>query len=638
MHGGAHRAPPPRLGAPALTRHLGFWRPRGESRTELDKWRIEIDQFLVAFHRSVFSRVGEVSCTSDQNNARHLFRSIVDNVFEIGQPVRMKRPTEEHVRRFESVAFDFEYQGVPIKVRSELHSEYFTLSIFVELIACSEEQERVQEAGTHAAAISKAFAGLQQSVESGYCAGIHMPANSQKVFRQEFFERVAQVKPSVRALFNEFWEVFDTTFLLNNDDLDFEPLAQRPDVFSGTCKSRDLADRIGVAFADFRGVLLGVDDKVLAAPPPAGGGYRKDWIASPFRLLTRDCLKNYTGERLSPRTEIDLADALMASVEAVRSEHGDLWPRGWFGHEWLSREGDPPEYTVSSLAEHRALYMSALGPQRLWSNILEPVYYIIATGNEHRWQLGRMVDRIHALGVLRLATIKDYKDLEWAVTALRELGQQIDKHEEGFAALSEHLDTWYAALAQIGRAGVGGLLHRIERARYYIENFRKLCEWQRFQRVEGFQTYPELVNRRIGALWDHYERLSARYVQLRDRLKSITSNIQAQKQISLLQFAELAAGPPSAYYGAYVLKIIFVAVCSALGWIESLLPHGSAIAYLFLVVEGAIDGLTAPPSTGGPPYALIAIALLIYIFVIMRRRAKHRVRGPLSWLRPRSQA
>src|SRR5262249_22006618 len=118
-----------------------------------------IDWFLASIIRNVYvnARPGEAPTSL---NARQtgkdsykfvLLRHSVDykrghDGQEEWKPIVNARgaPDKTWDARYETVSFHFYYDGVPIKMRAELHTEYFALSFFAELdCACEADQKRL---------------------------------------------------------------------------------------------------------------------------------------------------------------------------------------------------------------------------------------------------------------------------------------------------------------------------------------------------------------------------------------------------------------------------------------------------------------------------------------------------------------
>jgi hypothetical protein len=194
------------------------------------------------------------------------------------------------------------------------------------------------------------------------------------------------------------------------------------------------------------------------------------------------------------------------------------------------------------------MYISALGPQS--SDTPRPVFYYMHSSTDDEWQLGRLVDRMHTLGTLRLAaTMKVnalYKvgfklsGIETSVqrcqTAVRELIVDTRKKDELEArlrqgennvlelelatlkenirqkqiALNGHLEGLQEKIGSMETEFIDSIDDRIKQACYYIDRFKNDVEALRVRRLEGFQPYREFVFRRLGSTFSFIESLSKR--------------------------------------------------------------------------------------------------------------------------------
>jgi hypothetical protein len=189
------------------------------------------------------------------------------------------------------------------------------------------------------------------------------------------------------------------------------------------------------------------------------------------------------------------------------------------------------ECTASYMLDGRALYMTTLGPQlpEAQDSDLLPLQYIFyvheadhQTGKHaivSKWQLGRLVDRIHLLGTVRLASLKYLPDLREAGDTLSGLDGYVAKARSDQTGLILNADLrdahkHFASITTNFNKGTKtdtGILYRIERARYYIDQFKANVEALRIRRLEGYQRYDEFVRHRLWPVFDFIDRLGIRY-------------------------------------------------------------------------------------------------------------------------------
>jgi uncharacterized membrane-anchored protein len=80
-----------------------------------------------------------------------------------------------------------------------------------------------------------------------------------------------------------------------------------------------------------------------------------------------------------------------------------------------------------------------------------------------------------------------------------------------------------------------GILYRIERSRYYVEQFRQSLNVLRLLRIEGYQRYDQFVERRLGPVFDYIDRLGRRYERAANSLSALDQYYLSMQANSLLQ-------------------------------------------------------------------------------------------------------
>jgi hypothetical protein len=189
------------------------------------------------------------------------------------------------------------------------------------------------------------------------------------------------------------------------------------------------------------------------------------------------------------------------------------------------------ECTASYMLDGRALYMTTLGPQlpeaQDWELLpLQYILYVHESEYENhdqtvvsKWQLGRLIDRIHLLGTVRLASLKYLPELREASTSLSGLDGYVKeaRNVQTGRIMTGYLRRAHQQLADIttkfseGTNTDSGMLYRIERSRYYVAQFNANLEALRIRRLEGYQRYDEFVRHRLGPVFDFINRLGIRY-------------------------------------------------------------------------------------------------------------------------------
>jgi hypothetical protein len=320
------------------------------------------------------------------------------------------------------------------------------------------------------------------------------------------------------------------------------------------------------------------------------------------------------------------------------------------------------------MLDGRAAYFTTLAPQfpEVADNKLIPLEYVLFVNHEYaddevngrvnRWQLGRLVDRIHLLDTVRLASLLYLPSLRQVGQTLSHLDSYINAAREaidpnleesndadtprdssgvidqnGRSSKSEqkkrdafkHMETAHRLFARITREfnqkteTNTGILYRIERSRYYKEQFSKSLPALRLRRMEGLQKYDDFVERRQGPAFDFIDRLGRRYERATGTITALDQNYLAMETnhidgiIKRIQqygeFILFAALVP--YYVIHILAQIVQ---------ENLMPSlavgiwslGFAIA-LYLICENF--GVLARLAIAFVPLAAAAVVITIVV-------------------------
>lgn len=627
VHGRAHRKSPSRVGTPALTRHYAFWIPStpqtdaSNFRSERDDWIARIDWFLASLILNAYEdwqkrlRKIQASDRSSKFQRRWLLeKSLVPMSFNAEDPrvnrdedppkylfqffrhtalyqstglietgrVRfqpndsVKQEAQEYVDlsghgvwdpenappppedmempdggedRFETVSFRIFLGVIPIKVRAELHTEYFTLSFTAELDADDTASRRVG-GDTRVAKIKEHFGVLSDIVRRRCNDRGSSRSRAQESARTR--NHIAEAMKPCAYLVDEFWREIDEMFIVPA----FRPTIPHPLSKSSqrTPPVDSIRDRLGGYITDCRGIVLALD-------------HTDTWsIVPPFVPPERSTLLEYVGldKAFTNEQAIDVFGALEPIVDAARQASASDAVQ-------QAAEVRPDkrvfEYAVSSIQRQRALYISALAPQPLWSDHHDPLCYFVVTRHRHRWQIGRFLDRMNMLGTLRVASLMEYPSLNLAGFKLRDLERRLNSLDsrasdaESRRVEADELHRDYREI--LSSVPDGGLLYRLDRSIFYMRNFRAEVDAMKFKRVEGFQAYPSFVERRLGQTWDFLMTLRTRAVQLGVRLGALSNDIRAEQEYAqtvdlrrLSDFAEKAAAVPIAYYGGHALEHI----------------------------------------------------------------------------------
>jgi hypothetical protein len=244
---------------------------------------------------------------------------------------------------------------------------------------------------------------------------------------------------------------------------------------------------------------------------------------------------------LGAQSEYNSGDESMGRYYEVPSknlpEHDDK-----HGKTWLRKGREPlPEDSL-------------LGPKGE-----EPVRYLLLTKFEpHRRQLGRIVDRINALGTMRLFALKGWAQLREASEHVRMRGQELDnilanwikaRHEierrfgddadernRKLSHLNEYIELQLIGIAkgldEMGQGAVGGLPYRIARSSYYAQLFKDMRKTLGVGNIESWTSYDQFADRGLQPIFEFVKSVGRRLRLLRQRLANVMQSIQTSALVT----------------------------------------------------------------------------------------------------------
>ena len=154
-------------------------------------------------------------------------------------------------------------------------------------------------------------------------------------------------------------------------------------------------------------------------------------------------------------------------------------------------------------------------------------------------QIGRFIERLHALQTLRIMALTNYAELIQVGSRLRSLGLRFDKKVS--AAPDEHVDIRshelrkiFDELQELGKEVRGGLSYRVSRANLYATSFERRIEEMRCSdpdtgRIDGWQPYDEFIRRRLKESFTYLSDLSDRRDRLFRRIGLLLERLQWQE-------------------------------------------------------------------------------------------------------------
>jgi uncharacterized protein DUF3422 len=238
----------------------------------------------------------------------------------------------------------------------------------------------------------------------------------------------------------------------------------------------------------------------------------------------------------------------------------------------------------------------------------EPDRYLILHDGIARFQLGRLLRRLHVLDELRCAAVFDFPALIGASERIRTLGNEIDRqlhiddvNRDKSALTREALAEVQAQLNELTATAVdGGLLYRINRSRYYAQDFKLRMSDMFIERIDGWEPYDIFMHRNLFPILDHIDNIGRRFDALAARVERLTDArnveelVNVESEIAYIQsIGEIIGWTAFAYYFSQILSKILHPLCTAIPclsqpYCESLANHDTAMTPSVIIA-----GLTA---------------------------------------------
>ncbi len=422
-----------------------------------------LDDFITEFRQFVLTPLGSPRCQIHPavGNQIILFDRVVDEASFA--PIDKPNPAVKEVLDSDNrvVTVKFDWEGIAATARIELLTEYFSVTTFAELRPVSDIMAEYRMLKDYLKEFNEQTADNNSNEETARASA-------------------AKAEQLRKFLFYEFWD---------------ERVGR---MFDDEGLQRSLNEGLfNNLFADFRGLVVSDETCKLSKPPDFGQSKELPW-----------------------GKEID----------------GRFLP--------LFSEIKDYECAASYMLGGRAMHMTTLGPQLPEADASEllPLQYIVyVQQSDHdvagravvsKWQLGRLVDDLHFLGTVRLAALKYLPELREAVTRLSWLDGYVKKARDdltgGISQPDLHdahvqLDNIKTQFNKATRTDTG-ILYRIERARYYIEQFNAHIGGLRLRRLDGYQRYDEFIRHRLGPVFDFINRLGVRYERAESTLSLFDQN------------------------------------------------------------------------------------------------------------------
>lgn len=276
----------------------------------------------------------------------------------------------------------------------------------------------------------------------------------------------------------------------------------------------------------------------------------------------------------------------------------EMWPV----IECIHNAKDPlVELVACTFLKQRVIYCSSLGnpadgrylPLKVGEFGVINVAYSLFVAFDDPWQLGRLVDNIHALGTLRNVALQEKNEISKTVFKIKKFAKSNDRdnvdnevHTTGIlrdaslqekneilktapnkAAFSKENNRVDDSIIKQKRGilpDIESMEYRIERSVRYWQQFKQRLTRLRSKRIEGFQPYPEFVQRRIGDTIGFIHGCGNLFRVFRANLDLLEQESKAQ-QISdntknlkrLQERAEILLFIPIVYYAKGIFESIF---------------------------------------------------------------------------------
>ena len=539
---GAHRKPAPLCGAPSLTWHRAFWK----NQENADDWHRNIDAFLLEVYKrccelttlpnakTSYDNPASLQCHNIHKNSKTIFlfrhRSCLNN----DNPKMLTRlDNSERFLRYDVFSLQIDFLGPSLTIRAELFRELWTLTCILDFDKVFPHE--VSETGKEKHLAPIRFSNSKQPTG--------MNNTEDKPENKKYNDMIVSIS---EMLYNIQESIIDRFGRHKGRDIPIDLTAEEKS------KLRDARSRLVNSFSTFcdHNLLEEANDSALKNQefyaPPCN---RK--IAEFFGSVLGIEIKNDVARVVStcvagePEKKSRLTiHSLIGNAWYKTSDAHRLIDAAWpFIHELhnvtpanLSSDRKP-EFSGSLFQNRRSLYISSLGRLNPNANYdsgnTEPVIFTIFVCNRSRWQIGRIVERMHNLGVCRVVALWNLDSITDAGNQLYDLRMKLDSQTGDGLQRILPADAAKEIAAIQASVADGGLSYRVERTRYYVNQINSLLQTLRIVRIEGFQPYDQFIRRRLYGTFDFIERIGVLYADLRSEITLQLDRQRTQEFMSL---------------------------------------------------------------------------------------------------------
>ena len=591
---GAHRKPANLIGAPSIIWHQALWNADVNfSGHSDDARRNDRTDAIKSYLWALYDRLVSRGCSPSNIASR-------DEL------------TPHPGDRSRVFSIEFLWMRLPAIIRFEVHTEYVAITSSVD------GSYRPADDVRQTADIDPEFNILYNLFNE-----LSRLDNDDATFNYQLYHNY---------IYEKIWAKFDAEILQSSTN----------DVLLTHGSSADAAKAVGGRFADFRG-LITVESYDVDIPPDQEGTYgntSQKPFYDPNLPVDRSRKTIHRFQRFSDDSARHKLSKLWSFLTAVPAPLGS---------------GGRYEYTVSHLIRHRAIYVTALGPQQSGAAghyREEPLYYLVHSSTQCPRQIGRVIERLNTLGTLRLAALMWIDKFKEAGFLFRTIERDIEdtrttifnnlrSTNEGKANsyINEKFDNIEIVLKNIASLfEQEALSYRVARANAYIRNYLQLLSSIDAKRIEGFQPYDTFVLRRLDDSFTFIVGLRERYNEIKESVSSLYQYYLSQsahamaRSISssdgeikkLQEFAEglLIAFFLPYYFGSILSHIVFPGEPT----INIASPGNTAPAKVILLGLFKIPEQTADVAKG--LIWVTTVAVCIYLLFYVRASRKKAAAAP----------
>ncbi len=171
-----------------------------------------------------------------------------------------------------------------------------------------------------------------------------------------------------------------------------------------------------------------------------------------------------------------------------------------------------------------ALYGSSLR-QPSENSIINEAWYFLVQGGPSRFQLGRLLMRLHRAGLARLLALLDHSDLRAVARSIRQVSLKLESKLNGFATpdvdSEASLREAEIEIARFMKHGRGGYKFRSSRTLFYGAQLKETLDDLRAITIPGWQTYPDFLGRHVLSEVRNLSTTFQQMSQLEERIRRL---------------------------------------------------------------------------------------------------------------------